>query len=84
MAISDNRGCSCGSRSNPGWVPILDGLAGFRRNPQLGSGLSWFEWTPFYAARVLIASKVGSHLIWSICLIPLANLSFLGGRARFY
>jgi glutamate carboxypeptidase len=33
--------------THPNWGPILDGLASFRRNSQLGSGLSCFEDTVY-------------------------------------
>jgi hypothetical protein len=38
------------------WMAVSDFAGSIR-----GNGLSWFERTLFYAARVLIASKMGSQ-----------------------
>jgi len=45
---------------SPVWVPNVDGVSEFTRNFLWLNRLFWFEWAAFYAARVLIASSVGS------------------------
>jgi len=66
------------SNMHPSWVPILDGLAGFRRNSQLGRGLPWFERRGIYAARVLNASTMGSQFKRVIFLILLTQSCLVG------
>ena len=63
---------------DPVWVPRPDVPAGFVHIKISANDLSRFERSPFYAAKVLIASSVGSQLflfdISAIWLIPLRAL----------
>jgi hypothetical protein len=47
--------------NRPAWVPNLDERAGASVKRQLSNGLSQFERTTFYAAKVRNVSSVGSQ-----------------------
>ena len=43
------------------WVPIMDGWSIFTWMLYTGRAFYWFEWMQFFAMRVLVLSRMGSH-----------------------
>jgi hypothetical protein len=57
------------------WPPRLDVRVTLARIPLGGKEFHWFEHTEIYAARVLNASRMGSHtlasIIWKTIAVPM-------------